>query len=151
MLDYTIYFGADHRGFEKKAELIKLVQGCHDFLKVEDIWPAEYNPDDDFNDAALQVAEKVLADERGFGVLLCGSAHGVCMQANRIKGIRAIYARTPESAAIGREHDYANVLCLSADEMDPATMEPIVKAFCHARPNPDERYRRRVERLDQEG
>ncbi len=151
MLDYTIYFGADHRGFEKKAELIKLVQGCHDFLKVEDVWPAEYNPDDDFNDAALQVAERVLADEHGFGVLLCGSAHGVCMQANRIKGIRAIHARTPESATIGREHDYANVLCFSADEMDPAAMEPIVKAFCHARPNPDERYRRRVERLDQEG
>lgn len=150
MPDYTLYFGSDHRGFEKKTELIKLVQNCHAFLKVEDVWPTAYNPDDDFNDAAIMVAEKVLADEYGFGILLCGSAHGVTMQANRIKGIRAIYARTPESAAIGREHDWANVLCLSADEMEPTEMEPIVKAFCHARPNPDERYRRRVERLDQE-
>lgn len=127
------------------------MQGCHGFLHTEDVWPAEYDPDDDFNDAALQVAKKVLEDEHSFGVLLCGSAHGVCMQANRIKGIRAIHASTPESATIGREHDHANVLCLSADEMDSATMERTVKAFCHARPNLDPRYRRRVERLDQEG
>ncbi len=108
------------------------------------------DPDDDFNDIAITVASAVLENEHSFGILICGSAHGVCMQANRIKGIRAINASTPESAAIGREDDYANVLCLSGDRFSAEEMEKIVKAFCHARPKTDERYRRRVEKLDED-
>lgn len=70
------------------------------------------------------------------------------MQANRIKGIRAINALTPESAVAGREDDYANVLCLSGDKFSAEEMEKIVKAFCHARPKTDEKYQRRVQKLD---
>ncbi len=150
MQNYTIYIGSDHRGFAKKQELIELLQKCHPgMVQVKDCGPAQLDPDDDFNDAAIAVSSAVLSDDHGFGLLLCGSAHGVTMQANRFKGIRAIHADTPESAKIGREHDHANVLCLSADDLEFAQLDPIIKAFCHARPAQDERYARRVQRLDE--
>ncbi len=150
MQEHTIYIGSDHRGFEKKQELIELLQKCHPgMVKVQDCGPEKYDPNDDFNDAAIAVSSAVLADKHGVGVLLCGSAHGVTMQANRFKGIRAIHAETPESAKVGREHDHANILCLSADDLTFEQLDPIIKAFCHAHPAQDERYLRRVRRLDE--
>lgn len=148
MPEYHIYLGADHRGFQKKEDLFPLICDCHENVIVEDLGAEEYHEDDDFNDIALTVAHAVAGDEHSFGVLLCGSAHGVTMQANRLKGIRAINAQTEASVQAGREHDHANVLCLAADELDVDTMERLVKTFCHTRENDDERYVRRVQRLD---
>lgn len=151
MPEYTIYLGADHRGFQKKEELFDLLKDCHENVTVEDLGAEEYAADDDFNDPAIAVAQAVAGNEHGFGVLICGSAHGVCMQANRFKGVRAIHAATIESVQHGRAHDYANVLCLSAedDQLDVDQMEQLVKTFCHAQPDPDECYARRVRRLDE--
>ena len=70
------------------------------------------------------------------------------MQANRLKGARAINALTPESAAAGRRDDHANIVCLAADQLDVDSMEQIIKTFCHTRPATEERYLRRVRRLD---
>lgn len=149
MPEYRIYLGADHRGFQKKEDLYPLLRDCHENVIVEDLGAESYNPDDDFNDIALAVASAVADQEHALGVLLCGSAHGVCMQANRVKGARAINAVTEESAKVGREDDHANILCLPADALDAEEMEKIIKAFCHARPKLDERYLRRVKRLDE--
>lgn len=151
MPEYTIYLSSDHRGFEDRQELVPLLENCHPFVHVEDLGPEKSDPEDDFNDAAITVASAVLGNEHSFGVLICGSAHGVCMQANRIKGIRAINASTVESAVSGREDDYANVICMSGDELSAEEMEKIVKAFCHARPKSAEKYQRRVRRLDEDG
>ena len=149
MPEYTIYLGADHRGFAKKEELFPLLCGCHENVNVEDLGADEYQEDDDFNDPAIAVAQAVATNPHGIGVLLCGSAHGVTMQANRFPGARAINALTPESAAAGRRDDHANIVCLAADQLDAVTMEQIIKTFCHTRPATDERYLRRVRRLDQ--
>lgn len=150
MPEYTIYVSSDHRGFGDRKELVPLLENCHPFVRVEDLGPENSDPEDDFNDAAIAVASAVLGDEHSFGVVICGSAHGVCIQANRIKGIRAINASTVESAVSGREDDYANVLCLSGDKLSAAEMEKIIKAFCHARPKTEEKYLRRVRRLDKD-
>lgn len=150
MPEYHIYVGADHRGFQKKEDLLPLIRDCHENVIVEDLGAESLVPDDDFNDPALAVAKAVAKDEYSFGVLLCGSAHGVCMQANRIKGARAINAGTVESVKAGREDDYANILCISADELDVDAMEKLVKTMCHTHPKIDERYVRRVKRLDED-
>lgn len=150
MPEYHIYLGADHRGFAKKEELFPILNECHENVIVEDLGAESYVEDDDFNDPALAVARAVVNDEHSFGVLLCGSAHGVCMQANRVEGARAINATTEESAKKGRAEDHANIVCLSADEIDVDTMERIIKTFCHTRPLGDERYLRRIKRLDDE-
>lgn len=150
MSEYTIYLGADHRGFQKKNELAQLLAACHPgMVKVEDLGTHEYVQDDDFNDPAKAVAQAVLQDSHGLGLLLCGSAHGVTMQTNRFKGIRAANADTVESARHARVNDHANILCLSADYLEVDQMEPIVKAFCHSHPNPEEKYLRRVRKLDE--
>jgi len=149
MPEYHIYLGADHRGYRTKEDLFPILSDCHENVIVEDLGVEKYNKDDDFNDPAIAVAHAVASDEHGLGILLCGSAHGVTMQANRIRGARAINAPTEASAKIGREHDHANILCLPADELDAETAEQIIKAFCHARPSTDERYVRRVKRLDE--
>lgn len=150
MPEYKIFLGADHRGFQKKEELFPMLDECHENVTAVDLGADQYEEEDDFNDPALAVARAVLADKYSFGVLICGSAHGVCMQANRIKGIRAINADTIESAEAGRADDHANVVCLSADQLDVDTMEQIVKAFCHTLPKRDEKYLRRRDRLDQD-
>lgn len=149
MPEYTIYIAADHRGFAKKQELVKILAQCHPgMVKVEDLGPESYQEDDDYNDVAIAVAKAVRGNEHSFGILLCGSAHGVAMQANRFRGIRAVNADTVESAKHARTNDYANVLCLSADYLELDVMDELIKAFCHTQPNPDPRYARRAERLD---
>ena len=149
MPEYHIYLGADHRGYKKKEELFPMLRDCHENVIVEDLGAEKYDQDDDFNDPAIAVAQAVASGEYNIGVLLCGSAHGVCMQANRIKGARAINAANVDSARVGREHDHANILCLAADEFDVDQMEEIIKTFCHTRPSQEERYVRRVKRLDE--
>lgn len=152
MPEYTIYLGADHRGFAKKNELLKILAECHPgMLKVEDLGAHEYDPEDDYNDPAIAVSKAVMENPHSFGLLLCGSAHGVTMQTNRFKGIRAANADTVASAEHARVNDHANILCLSADYLEIDQMEPIVKAFCHARPSSEEKYLRRVRKLDENG
>lgn len=149
MPEYHIYLGADHRGFEKKEALFPMLNECHENVIVEDLGAESYVEDDDFNDPALAVAQAVANNDFAFGVLLCGSAHGVCMQANRVKGARAIYAKSEESVKKGRAEDHANILCLPADELDVDEMERLVKTFCHTKPLDEERYLRRINRLDE--
>lgn len=150
MPEYTIFIAADHRGFEKKEALFPLLNECHENVHAEDLGPEGYDPNDDYNDAAVAVARAVLATANSFGVLICGSAHGVTMQANRFKGIRAVNVDSVESAQHARTNDYANVICLSADYLDLETMENLVKTFCHTAPTISENYQRRAEKLDRD-
>lgn len=150
MQEYTIYVGADHRGFAKKTELLKLLTNCHGFVKTEDLGAASYVEDDDFNEPAKAVARAVAANKNSFGVLLCGSGQGVCIQANRIHGARAVCAKNVDDITTGREHDWANIVCLSADNLEPVAMEKIVKALCHTKPLDTERHRRRMQKLEED-
>jgi len=148
MPEYTIFIAADHRGFQKKEELFPLLNECHENVHAEDLGPENYDENDDYNDAAIAVAKAVLSTENSIGVLICGSAHGVTMQANRFKGIRAVNVDSAESAKHARTNDYANVICLSADYLDLDTMENLVKTFCHTQPIKSENYERRARKLD---
>lgn len=146
--EYHIYLGADHRGFEKKEALFPILSECHENVLVVDKGAEEYVEDDDVNDPAIAVGQATAYDPHSIGVLLCGSGQGVCIQANRIRGARAVRVKTPEEAAIARQHDHANIVCLPADEIDVDTMEQIIKTFCHTQPLEDERYARRALRFD---
>lgn len=146
----TIFIGADYRGFQKKSELIPYLKSCHqDFIEVVDKGAFDDSLSD-YNDPAIAVAKAIKSTPNSFGILLCGSAHGVCMQANRFKGIRAINAFSPESAQIGREHDNANVLCLSAELFDLETLKKIIYSFFHTKFGGEKRRIRRLARLDEE-
>ena len=142
-----VYVGSDYRGFERKSQLIPFLNECG--YPVEDMGAYEYNEGDDFNDPAIGVALKVREGHDTRGILICNSAHGVTMQANRFKGVRAAHCASVESAVLAREHDDANVLCLSAHFVDENLMKEIVKAFLEPDFSNLERRIRRINRLDE--
>ena len=144
-----VYIGSDYRGFERKQTLLKFLAEKN--YNVTDEGAYEYHEGDDFNDPAVAVARAVRENPGARGVLICGSAHGVTIQANRFKGIRAAHCDTAESAKLAREHDDANILCLSALFVDDTAAREIVATFLETDFSKLERRVRRINRLDERG
>lgn len=147
-----LFIASDHRGFSEKQRLINVLSQP-DFspkLEVIDLGPATLKPDDDYNDAAIAVARSVRETPDSFGILICGSSHGMVIQSNRFRGIRAISGFTPELAQLGRKHNNANIVCLSANLMSPNLIDAVVTTFLQTDFLPEERLIRRNQRLDEE-
>jgi ribose 5-phosphate isomerase B len=142
-----IYIGADYRGLDCKRDLLEYLTKRGD--NVTDEGAYEYREGDDFNDPAIAVAQAVRENRGAIGILICDSAHGMTIQANRFKGIRAAHCANAESAILAREHDDANVLCLSAHFMNSELMHEIVEAFLATKFESLERRVRRINRLDE--
>ena len=143
-----LFVGADYRGFEKKKELLKFLAKNPDY-EVTDVGAYSYHEGDDFNDPAIAVARAVKREHEAKGILICDSAHGVTIQANRFKGVRAAHCESVDSAKLAREHDDANVLCLSAHFVADEQIPEIVTAFLDTKFEPLERRVRRINRLDE--
>jgi len=144
-----LFIGSDHRGYELKERLVKDLNSSSDYT-VSDLGPFAYDPDDDYNDAALAVAKAVASQPESRGILVCGSGNGVVIQANRVKGVRAIAPTLPELARLGREHNDANVLCLSADFLEYNKVAELANIFLNTKFSGEERHKRRNQRLDEE-
>lgn len=142
-----IYIGSDYRGFERKQQIIQYLYERGD--EINDMGAYDHTEGDDYNDSAIAVAKNVRENRGSFGILICGSGHGMTIQANRFKGIRATYCHNPESAVMAREHEDANVLCLSAEFIDEALAKSIVEAFLSTNFTAIERRVRRINRLDE--
>ncbi len=142
-----IFVGSDYRGFECKKKILEFLKESGNDVIDEGAYT--YNEGDDFNDPAIKVALSVRENHGSKGILVCDSAHGVTMQANRFKGIRAAHCDTVESAILAREHDDANVLCLSAHFMNDELMREIIKSFLETDFVLLERRVRRINRLDE--
>lgn len=106
-----IIIGADHAGFELKEVLKKSL--IEKGFEVNDFGPDSPNSVD-YPDFAHPVSEAVEKDSGSFGILICGSANGVAMTANKHQNIRAAIAWQKELAMLARQHNNANVLCLPA-------------------------------------
>lgn len=121
-----IALGSDHAGFARKEMLGAWLRGQgHD---VRDF--GTHSADSmDYPDVAHPLAAAVAAGEFAQGILLCGSANGVCIAANKHAGVRGAIAWLPELAALARQHNDANVLCLPARYVDDAQVREIVSAF----------------------
>ena len=162
-----IYLGSDHRGFSLKnkivADLLRASQTLGTPVEVVDLGPRALDPEDDYNDSAIAVSKAVLSSDvkPAFGILICGSAIGISIQANRFKGIRAAVCTDVETAETSRLHNDANILCLSADRLarakDPLENEKtyedtyaIVEKFLSTPFSGEERHIRRIKRLDKE-
>ncbi len=140
-----LYLGADHAGFALK-EAVKA-----------DLWKRGYDPidvsptfveGDDYPLAARKVAMAIQKDPSAFGILACGSGHGMDVAANRFRGVRAIVARTEKDAKLSREHNHANVLVLGGRETKLVLAKKIVTSFLKTKPSKAARHVRRVQQLD---
>lgn len=103
-----IYLGADHAGFALKERVKLFLKTRH---SVIDLGNKIYDATDDYPVVASRVG-KAVARQNARGILFCGSAEGICIAANKIKGVRAVAPATETAAKLSREHNDANVLCL---------------------------------------
>lgn len=102
-----IAIGSDHAGFKYKQALVQHLQNN----QVKDF--GTYSADSvDYPDFAHPVANAVESGEADFGILVCGSANGVAITANKHQGIRAAICWNEELAALARQHNNANVVCI---------------------------------------
>ena len=141
-----IFVGADYRGFEKRQKVLSFLAKSE--YTVHDLGTYD-SSENDYNDPAIAVAKMVRKNRDPKGLLLCGSAHGVTIEANRFKGVRAANCDSAQSAKLAREHDDANVLCMSAGLLDDETMREIIKTFLETKFIDYERRVRRINRLDE--
>ncbi|MFC2126235.1 ribose 5-phosphate isomerase B [Bacteroidota bacterium] len=121
-----IAIGGDHAGFELKTIVKKyLIDSGYD---VKDFGPTS-DESCDYPDYAHPLADAVENGQYDYGILICGSGIGVCMTANKHKGIRAALCYTEELAKLTRAHNNANVLCMGGRYIEPGLAISIVKTF----------------------
>jgi ribose 5-phosphate isomerase B len=106
-----IAIGSDHAGFDYKMELVQWLSAKGFQLRDMGV---DRNKSVDYPDYAHPVATAVETGEASFGILLCGSANGVCITANKHQGIRAGLSFETEVARLIRLHNDANVICIPA-------------------------------------
>ncbi|HSX15366.1 MAG TPA: RpiB/LacA/LacB family sugar-phosphate isomerase [Candidatus Saccharimonadales bacterium] len=147
-----IYLGADHNGFEFKKQLAEYLRRSG--YEVVDEGDKELRPEDDFP----QFASKVVLSMRGDtdpaqarGILICGSGQGMCMAANRFKGIRAALAFDQEEARASRNDDDSNMLCLSSRYLDFDKSLGVVHTWLMTPFAGAPRFKRRIQELDELG
>ena len=102
----------------------------------------------DYPDIAAAVAEAVAEGRADRGVLICGTGIGMCITANKFKGVRAVLCYNEVTAELSRRHNNANVLCFSGDLLTQGTMEALVRTW-FATPFDGERHLRRVQLISE--
>mgnify|MGYP003615882274 FL=1 len=146
-----IYLGSDHRGFLLKEKVFAYLAKYN--YEVEDVGGRELNPDDDFPQFAQAAALRVIGDESddARAILICGGGQGMCMAANRFKGIRASVIWDAAEAKMTRQDNNSNVLCLPARvlEDDESAWKGIIETWLNTPYANAARYNRRNAQLDQ--
>jgi ribose 5-phosphate isomerase B len=138
-----IALGADHAGFEEKEK----IKATLDELGVEYVDMGTDSADSvDYPDYAKKVAEAVSKGEFDQGLLVCGSGTGMAIAANKVKGVRAAVAWSPEIARLARQHNNANILSLPARFMSDNDAAGVVKAWFDA-DFEGGRHEKRVEKI----
>ncbi|WP_426489753.1 ribose 5-phosphate isomerase B [Hymenobacter sp. 102] len=118
--------GSDHAGFGYKQMLLEWLRD--NGYEVQDFGTHSLDSVD-YPDYVHPLALAVERGEVDLGILLCGSANGVCITANKHQGIRAGLAWVPEVATLIRQHNNANVLCIPARFVNEETARAITSQF----------------------
>ncbi len=121
-----IVVGSDHRGFEAKQQ-IKAIVGEMGH-KCIDIGTNDSNPVD-YPDVAYEAATAVAKKKADRAILVCATGLGMSIAANKIQGIRAALCHDELCAQISRDHNDANVLCLSGDQIGEVLLRRIVEVW----------------------
>lgn len=121
-----ISIGSDHAGFELKSELIEYLKGKGVELVDRGTYSAEST---DYPEFAHTVARDVSEGASSWGILICGSANGVAMSANKHAQIRCAICWEKELAELARAHNDANIVALPARFISTEKAKSIVDAF----------------------
>ncbi len=138
-----IAIGGDHAGFHYKEKLTK-------YLASKGYVVSDFGPDSadsvDYPDYVHPACDSIENGENEFGIFICGSGNGVAMTANKHEKIRAAYCWNTELAALARQHNDANVICLAARFVAYEYAELIVENFLNA-DFEGGRHQRRVDKI----
>ena len=140
-----VAIGCDHGGFILKDAVIRTVKQLG--FEVLDFGT---NSEDsvDYPDFAIKVAKAIISGEAQRGILMCGSGVGVCITANKFKGIYASVAHDTYTAAQGVIHDNMNILCLGGRVITPEQAADLTEAFLTATAKgQEERHLRRIRKI----
>ncbi len=155
-----IYIGSDHTGFELKEKLKVFLTERGD--ECVDKGATSYNPDDDYPDFVVPVAESVVAEDGSIGIVIGGNGEGEAIACNRVIGARAIVFYGPvlpkqaiditgatsddeyEIVRLGRAHDNANILSLGARFISDEEAMNAVRVFLETSFSEEERHIRRI-------
>ena len=139
-----IAIGSDHRGFEIKQQIVAIATELgHECI---DVGTDDNNPVD-YPDLAYVAATAVSNKEADRAILSCATGIGMSMAANKVKGIRAALCHDELSAQISRDHNDANVLCLSADQIGAVLLRKMVEVWLRTEFSGG-RHERRVRKIE---
>lgn len=138
-----VALGSDHRGFDVKRRILSVLQQLgHE--------PVDLGPNSsdsvDYPDFAFLVAQAVSEGKAERGILICGTGIGMCIAANKVKGVRAAPCHDSITAEMSRRHNDANVLCLSADLLGEELIDRMVRIWLETEFEAG-RHARRVDKI----
>lgn len=142
----NVYIASDHAGFIKKNELVRLLSEDY---QVIDLGPKELNPQDDYPIFAERVADAVVADQGSLGILVCRSAEGMEIAANKVDGVRAALVWNKHIAAETRSDNDSNILTLPSGELSIDEMQEITRTFLTTPFSQAPRHKRRIDEIRQ--
>jgi ribose 5-phosphate isomerase B len=139
-----IAVASDHRGVRVKGQILAQISELgHE--------PIDLGPTDDasvdYPDFAAQVAREVSQHEADRGILICGTGMGMCIAANKFRGVRAVTCHDDVTAEMSRRHNDANVMCLSADMVGDKLLNRIVELWLRT-DFEGGRHARRIEKIE---
>lgn len=138
-----VHIGGDHAAFELQEALVAHLRASgHD---VVNHGPLAYDAQDDYPVYVLRAAEAVAADPQSRGVVLGGSGNGEQIAANKVDGIRAALAWTPELAGLAREHNNAQVVSIGGRFTETEVAKAIVDVFLSTEFVGGTRHQRRLD------
>lgn len=152
--------GSDHGGFEQKniiknwlrSKKNKENQDCQ--LELEDVGAYKLDPYDDYPKFAFAVAKKVVDYQKqvtqpdAVGILICRSAGGVTVAANKVDGARAVLVSDEKSAVHAKEHNNANIIAISGDWTSTRQAKEIIKIFLSTEYKKLPRHERRIAQIN---
>lgn len=143
-----IYIGSDHAGYAMKSQIIDILSDKYDFVDL-----GAYSADPvDYPVIAFNLGEQVTKTQ-SVGILLCGTGFGVNIAVNKVKGIRAVSVTDPKMIPLAKEHNNANVICLSARFSSLENNLAIIDAFLNAKfdvnDQKNERHLKRIKMISE--
>ncbi len=141
-----VFVGADHAGFALKQALLPILKKEFPNFQFEDLG-THSDESVDYPDFAEKVAREV-ASKSARGILICGSGIGMCIAANKIKGVRAASAWDATSARLSRQHNGSNIICIGARLTGQEVANEITRVWLKSEFEGG-RHQKRIDRISQ--
>jgi len=120
-----ILIGNDHAGYSLKLSIIKNLEDKYEFFDK-----GSYSDESvDYPDYASIIAKEIQSEKGDLGIIICGTGNGVCMTANKFKGIRAVICWNEEIAKLAKQHNNANIICLPSRFIKVEEAIKIIESF----------------------